>query len=72
MLHHRRATFIHRAETFFGGKLLLQDVRGILNLAAAGARQIAAQQWLQHQHERIVLASLQPLADDVGRRRPHL
>ena len=38
-----------------GRQLRLQDVRGILDLAAARARQVAAEQRLQHQHQRILL-----------------
>jgi len=34
---------------------------GILNFAAAGAGKIAAEQWLQHQDERILLASFELL-----------
>jgi hypothetical protein len=51
---------------------MLTNVCGILDFAAAGAGQIAAQKRFQHQDERVVLASFQPLADDVGSRRPHL
>jgi hypothetical protein len=69
---HRRATFFNRAKTFLGAQLLFQNVGGILNLAAASAGEITAEKRLQHQDERVVLASLQPLADDVRRRRPHL
>ena len=70
--HDRRAAFIDRAETLLGSQVLLQDVRRILNLAAAGAGEIAAKQRLEHQHERILLAALELLADDVRRDRPHL
>ena len=47
-----RAALVHRAEAFFRRELRLQNVRGILNLAAAGTRQVAAEQRLQHQHQR--------------------
>ena len=69
---HGRAAFFDGAEAFLGGELLLQNMGGILNFAAASAGEITAEQRLQHQDERIVLAALQPLADDVGGRRPHL
>ena len=70
--HDGRAALLDRAETFLGRQLLFQDVRGILNFSAAGAGEIAAKQRLEHQDERILLASFQLLADDVGRHRPHL
>src|SRR5580692_5628129 len=63
---------IDRAETFLGRKLRLEYMRGILNLSTTSTRQIAAEQRLQHQHQRILLASLDFLLEDVSRRRPHL
>ena len=39
---------------------------GILDLAAAGAGQIAAEQRLHHQHERIAFAAGKLLPDDIG------
>src|SRR5271170_619069 len=45
---------------------------GILDFAAARAGEVAAKQRLEHQHERILLAAFQFLADDVTRHRPHL
>ena len=45
---------------------LVQDLVGIIDLAAAGASQIAAEQRLEHQHQRITLAAGQMLADDVA------
>ena len=56
--HRRRAAFVHRAEAFLRRELRLQNMSGILDLAASGASQIAAEQRLQHQHQRILLASL--------------
>ena len=69
---HGRAAFFDGAETFLGAELLFQNVGGILNFAAAGAGEIAAEKRFQHQDERVMLAAFQPLADDVGGRRPHL
>ena len=45
---------------------LIQDLVRIIDLAAAGAREVAAEQRLEHQHERIAFAPGQLLADDVG------
>src|SRR6266849_2779896 len=69
---HRRAALVHRFETLFRSEVTFQDVGWVLNLAAARARQIAAEQWLQHQHQWIALpaGNLLPLA--VRRHRPHL
>ena len=39
---------------------------GIIDLAAADAGEIAAEQRLQHQHERIALAAHDPLLEEVG------
>ena len=44
----------------------------VLDFSAARARQIAAEQRLQHQHEGIALASLNLLLQDVSGYRPHL
>ena len=46
--HQRDAAFFHSGEAFLGRQLLLQDVRRILHLAAAGTRQVAAEEWLKH------------------------
>src|SRR5664280_1000195 len=70
--HHRRTALVHRAETFLGREVLLEHVRGILDLAASGASQIAAEERLQHQHQRIALAALDLLLQDVRSDRPHL
>ena len=62
---HRRAALVHRAEAFLRREVLLEHVRRILDFAAAGARQVAAKQRLQHQHQRIALAA--PGASASGR-----
>ena len=67
-----RAALVDRVEALFGREVLLEDVRRVLNLAAAGAGQIAAEQRLEHQDQRIALATAQALAEDIGRHRPHL
>jgi hypothetical protein len=67
-----RAALIHCPEALFRRELHFEYVRWILNLATAGAGQIAAKEWLQHQHKRILLASLELLLDDVTCDRPGL
>ena len=62
----RRAAFIDRLEAFRDAEALIEDRVGIIDLAAAGARQVAAKQRLEHEHQRVASASRQLLADDVG------
>src|ERR1700730_9859406 len=69
---HWRAALFDRLEAVFRRKLRLQDVRGILDLSAAGARQVAAEQRLQHQHERILLPAHQLLLQNISCNRPGL
>ncbi len=70
--NHRRAAFIDGLEALFPRQFLLQNMRRVLDLAAAGAGQIAAEERLQHQHERIALAPFQLLFQDVRCNRPRL
>ena len=60
-----RAAFVDRVHALLIGQALVQDLVGIIDLAAAGAGQVAAEQRLQHQHQRIFLAR-QMLLDDIG------
>ena len=55
---HRRAAFLDRVEALLRGKTFIENVIGILNLAATGAGQVAAEEGLKHQDERIALAAL--------------
>ena len=64
--HHRRAAFVDRLHAFFIGKALVENLVGIIDLAATGALQIAAKQRLQHQHQRVALATHEMLLDDIG------
>ena len=45
---------------------LVENRVRIVDLAAAGAGEIAAEQRLQHQHERIALPAGEMLADDIA------
>ena len=69
---HGRAAFFDGGEALLGRELLLEDVRRILHLAAAGAGQVAAEERLEHEHKRIALVAREPLLEDVGCNRPHL
>ncbi len=66
---HGGAAFVDGAEAFFGGEVLLQDVGGVLDLAASGAGQVAAEQRFEHEDQRILLAAGELLAQDIARRR---
>ena len=69
---HRRAALVDRVEAFLHRQALVEDRVGIIDLAAADAGEIAAEQRLQHQHQRIALAALQALPQDVGTDGSHL
>src|SRR5580698_11028286 len=45
--HHGRTALFHRGKTLLRRKLLLQNMRRILHLAATRARQVAAEERLQ-------------------------
>src|SRR6202008_2681204 len=61
-----------RAEALFGAQILLKDVGGVLDFASSGAGQVAAEKRLEHQDERVLLASGELLADHVAGYGPHL
>ena len=63
---HRRAALVDRGQRVLNRDALVQDGVGIVDLAAARASEIAAEQRLQHQHERIALAASEMLANDIG------
>ena len=69
---HGRAALFDGAEALLGRELLFEDVGRILHLAAAGAGQVAAEERLEHEHQRIALVAVEPLLEDVGCNRPHL
>src|SRR5207248_1384768 len=70
--HHGRAALVNGFEALFWRELALQNVRGILDLAAPGARQVAAEQRLEHQDKRILLAPGDFLPKHISSHRPHL
>ena len=55
--HHRRAALVDRLHALGDRQALVQDLGRIVDLAAAGAGQVAAEQRLQHQHQRVALAA---------------
>ena len=69
---HRRAALVDRVEAFLHRQALVEDGVGIIDLAAADAGEVAAEQRLQHQHQRIAFAAFQALPHDVGTDGSHL
>ena len=63
---HRRAALVDRVEAFLHRQAPVEDRIRIVDLAAARAGEIAAEQRLQHQHERIALAAEELLLQEVG------
>ena len=62
----RRAAFLDRGERLVKADPPVEDGLGIVDLAASGAGQVAAEQRLQHQHQRIAADAAEPLAEDIG------
>jgi len=48
--HHWRATFVYGPQRVFNAHSFLQDFFGVVDLAAAGTRQVALKQRFQHQN----------------------
>src|SRR5438552_18957845 len=69
---HRRATLVDCLEAFLRRELPLQNVSWILDLAASGTGQVAAEQGLEHQDERVLFATGNLLPEHIRRHRPHL
>src|SRR5918995_2156493 len=63
---HRSSAFIDRLEAISDRQALVEDLVGIIDLAAAVASKVAAEQRLQHQHQRIALTAHQPLLEQIG------
>jgi len=69
---HRGAALLDGGEALFHREVLLEDLRRVLDLPAAGTREVAAKERLEHEDERITLSSTEPLREHVRRDRPHL
>src|SRR5262249_14302383 len=70
--YHRCAALLHGGQALRHSEMLAQDVAGILDLAAPCAREVAAEQRLEHQAQGIAAIPTEPLLEDVGRDGPHL
>src|SRR5207244_602972 len=55
--HHGGAALLDGGQTLLDAQVLAEHVAGILDLAAAGAGQVAAEERLQHQDQRVALAA---------------
>src|SRR5438105_7655321 len=64
--YHRSAALVDRPEAFGDREPLVQDLVGVVNLPASRAGEIAAKQRLEHEDERVALASRQGLSDHIG------
>src|SRR5262249_60036744 len=63
--HHWGAALVHRSEALLDRKPSIEDRIGIIDLATTGAREVAPEQRLEHDHQRIALAAKQPLLEQV-------
>ena len=64
--HDRGAAFVDGVEALLHGKTLVEYFVRIVDLAAARACEVAAEQRLEHQNERVAAAAGEPLAHHVG------
>ena len=64
--NHRRSAFRSRVQAFLHRKTPVEDGIGIVDLAAARARQIAPEQGFQHENQRIPLAAHKLLLEKIG------
>ena len=62
----RGAAFVDRAEAVGQRQPLVEDLVGIVDLAAAGAGEIAPEQRFEHQDQRVFVAAAQLLPHDIG------
>src|SRR3974390_845638 len=69
---HRRAAFVDRLHALVIAQALIQYLVGIVDLAAARACEIAAEERLEHQNERIAFAAGQMLLEQVTANLGHL
>src|ERR1700733_13235748 len=63
---HGGAALVDRGQRVLNGDPFVKNGGGIVDLAATGASEVAAEQRLQHQHQRIALATGQVLPGDIG------
>src|SRR6185312_6390119 len=59
------AALVHGLEALGRAQALVQDLIRVIDLAATGAGEIAAEQRLEHEHQRVALVADQLLLGDV-------
>ena len=64
--YHGSAAVPRGVQAFIDAQAAVQQRVGVIDLAAAGAGEIAAEQRLQHQDQRIALHTAQVAADHIG------
>ena len=64
--HHRSAALVDGLHALSDAQALVQDLVRIVDLATAGAGQVAAEQGLEHQHQGVAFRPSQLLLHDVG------
>src|SRR5690606_16580790 len=64
--HHRRAALLDGGDGLLDGHAPLQHVRGMLDLAAARAGEVAGEQRLEFEEQRELLPAAQLVPEDVG------
>src|SRR5258706_213122 len=65
--HHRGAALIDRSEALLDREPPIEDRLRVVDLAATGAGEIASEERLEHQHQRVAFAAKQLLLEQVGR-----
>src|SRR5262249_30460377 len=63
--HHWGAALVHCSEALLDREPPIEDRVRVIDLAATGAGEIAPEQRLEHKHQRIALATKQPLLEQV-------
>src|SRR5262249_40059512 len=69
---HGRPALVHRPQTLLQAEVALQDVSGVLDLAAPRTGEVAAKQGLEHEDQRIALPTTKLLFQDITDDGPHL
>ena len=62
-----RAALVNRAQRVVQAHALLENLLGVIDLAAAGAGEIALKQWLEHQNQRVALDAAQLATREITR-----
>src|SRR6266540_4337451 len=70
--HDGSAALLHGLDALLDRQVLLEDLRGVLDLAAAGAGEVASEKRLEHEDQGVPLPAAELLLDHVARDRIHL